>query len=59
MAESVQIDRKLSDIFEEAFDLYDSLDECTEPTNSAEVQVNSSHFNIICCNLKTGTRKNH
>lgn len=41
MAESneVTVDRKLSDIFEEAFDLYDSFDTCNDPTNGPEFQV--------------------
>lgn len=33
------VDRKLLDIFEEAFDLYYSFETCTEPTNSPEFQV--------------------
>ncbi|XP_055305632.1 immunoglobulin-binding protein 1 [Sitodiplosis mosellana] len=32
------VDRKLLDIFEEAFDLYYSFETCTEPTNSPEFQ---------------------
>lgn len=48
MAESVPnditVDRKLCDIFEEAFDLYDSFDTCNDPTNSPEFQVNNFHF---------------
>lgn len=32
-------DRKLSEIFEEAFDLYNSLEKCYLPTNSPEFQV--------------------
>lgn len=34
------VDRKLYDIFEEAFQLYNNMEECAEPTNSPEVQVN-------------------
>lgn len=34
------VDRKLFDIFEEGFQLFNHMDECAEPTNSPEVQVN-------------------
>lgn len=48
MAESttdeITVDRKLCDIFEEAFDLYDSFDTCNDPTNSSEFQVNKYFF---------------
>lgn len=33
------IDRQLSEIFEDAYTCFNSLDECNEPTNSPEVQV--------------------
>lgn len=33
------VDRKLSDIFGEAYALYNSFDTCNEPTNSPEFQV--------------------
>lgn len=33
------IDRQLSEIFDDAYTCYTSLDECDEPTNSLEVQV--------------------
>lgn len=33
------VDRKLFEIFEEAFDLYNSFDTCNDPTNSPEFQV--------------------
>ena len=35
----ITVDRKLLDIFEEAFDLYYSFETCTEPTNTPEFQV--------------------
>lgn len=35
------VDRKLFEIFEEAFDLYDSFETCNDPTNSPEFQVSS------------------
>lgn len=45
MAESAEenttVDRKLNEIFEEAFDLYDSFETCQDPTNSPEFQVSS------------------
>ena len=34
-----EANRKLSEIFNEAFDLYDSFETSTEPTNSLEFQV--------------------
>lgn len=40
-------DRKLHEIFEEAFDSYDSFETCNDPTNSPEFQVSflrSLHF---------------
>lgn len=33
------IDRQLSEIFEDAYASYNTLDECDQPTNSLEVQV--------------------
>lgn len=39
MAETT-VDRKLFEIFGEAFELYNSFETCQEPTNSTEVQVN-------------------
>lgn len=44
MAESGDstVDRKLGEIFEEAFDLYDSFDTCNDPSNGPEFQVNRS-----------------
>lgn len=37
--EEIPIDRKLNDIFEEAYNLYTGFDDCVEPTNSSEFQV--------------------
>lgn len=39
------VDRKLFEIFEEAFDLNYSFETCNDPTNSPEFQVN---FNLRC-----------
>lgn len=42
MAASVNdkpIDRKLDEIFEEAYHMFDEFDNCMEATNSTEVQV--------------------
>lgn len=38
MAETT-VDRKLFEIFDEAFELYNSFETCQEPTNSPEVQI--------------------
>lgn len=38
------VDRKLSDIFEEAYHLYYSFESCNEPTNSSGFQVNITHY---------------
>lgn len=35
----ITVDRKLLDIFEEAFNLYYSFETCNDPTNSPEFQV--------------------
>lgn len=43
----IAVDRKLLDIFEEAFDLYYSFETCNEPTNSSEFQVLTRLF----CNI--------
>lgn len=43
----ITVDRKLLDIFEEAFDLYYSFETCDEPTNSPEFQVLAHLF----CNV--------
>lgn len=40
MANEVPVDRKLSEIFTEGYDLYQALPERTDPTNSPEFQVN-------------------
>lgn len=37
--DEIPIDRKLDDIFEEAYNLYNGFDDCVEPTNSSEFQV--------------------
>lgn len=45
MAASVDetpVDRKLDDIFEEAYNLYNGFDDCADPTNSPEFQVSES-----------------
>lgn len=34
------VDRKLFEIFDEAFDLYNSFETSEDPTNSVECQVN-------------------
>lgn len=51
MAESVEenstVDRKLQDIFDEAFDLYNSFETCNDPTNSPEFQVSYDDFHAI------------
>lgn len=49
MAEAIDeipIDRKLDDIFEDAYNLFYSFDECVEPTNSPEFQVNNKYLII-------------
>lgn len=38
------VDRKLMDIFEEAFNLYYSFETCNDPTNSPEFQVSLFDF---------------
>lgn len=35
-----QINRKLSEIFDEGYHLYNSFDTCNDPVNSPEFQVN-------------------
>lgn len=42
---STTVDRKLHEIFEEAFDLYNSFETCNDPTNSPEFQVSFSPRN--------------
>lgn len=37
--EEIPIDRKLDDIFEEAYNLYNGFDDCADPTNSPDFQV--------------------
>lgn len=52
MAESdgfIPIDKKLSDIFKEAFEFYLHINETSEPTNSPEFQV--SHCRYDCVEL--------
>lgn len=41
----ITVDKKLLDIFEEAFDLFYSFEKCTDPTNSLEFQVNAKYKN--------------
>lgn len=50
MALEIPVDRKLDDIFEEAYNLYNSFDDCNDPTNSSEFQVSS---------INTRHHKNH
>lgn len=51
MAESAEenttVDRKLHEIFEEAYDLYNSFETCNDPTNSPEFQVSFDRFLTI------------
>lgn len=42
------LDRKLFEIFDEAFDLYNSFETCTDPTNSLDFQVITSK-RVRCC----------
>lgn len=44
--EDTTVDRKLYEIFDDAFELYNSFEICNDPTNSAEFQVNSIEFFI-------------
>lgn len=56
----ITVDRKLLDIFEEAFNLHYSFETCNDPTNSVEFQVSQFFlchpyckltlkiFNIVC-----------
>lgn len=37
--EEITVDRKLHEIFDEAFNLYNSFETCNDPTNSSEFQV--------------------
>lgn len=37
--DEIPIDRKLDDIFEEAYNLYTSFDDCVDPTNGVDFQV--------------------
>lgn len=39
MANEITIDRKLSEIFSEGYDIFQSLPERSDPTNSPEFQV--------------------
>lgn len=41
------VDRKLSEIFEEAFDLFNSFETCNDPTNSPEFQVIYAYIFIV------------
>lgn len=41
-----QINRKLSEIFDEGFTLYNSFDTCNDPINSTEFQVTFSIHNL-------------
>lgn len=52
MAESqdIPIDRKLSEIFQDGYDLMSTMDTCYDPTNSSEVQV-SNFFSNYCTSL--------
>lgn len=43
----IPIDRKLDDIFEEAYNLYTGFDDCVEPTNSPDFQVCGKTFDAI------------
>lgn len=57
MAESVEenttVDRKLHDIFDEAFDLLNSFETCNDPTNSPEFQVSFCAISIAKFNRLT------
>lgn len=63
MAESAEenttVDRKLHEIFEEAFDLYNSFETCNDPTNSPEFQVSTNRFCAISidCEIATNNLK--
>lgn len=37
--DEIPIERKLEDIFDEAYNSYNSFDSCEDPTNSSEFQV--------------------
>lgn len=45
------VDRKLYEIFQEAYDLYDSFERCYDPTNSPEFQVNTTIRFRVCFEL--------
>ncbi len=56
MAASVDetpVDRKLDDIFEEAYNLYTGFDDCIDPTNGLDFQVCN---NINCQSIENQWR---
>lgn len=47
MDTDIPIDRKLAEMFEEGYHLYDSFDTRQEPTNSEAFQVEKKHYLTI------------
>lgn len=53
--DEIPIDRKLDDIFEEAYNLYTGFDDCVDPTNGTDFQV----CNKFCDAVEIMTHYNH
>lgn len=56
-SEETTVDRKLFEIFDEAFDLYNSFDTCNDPLNSPEFQVNRKQIKLLRNNRYATKRK--
>lgn len=53
--DEIPIDRKLEDIFEEAYNAYTAFDDCVDPTNSPEFQVCTK---CLVCTIEIVTHRN-
>lgn len=51
--------RKLSDIFEEAYNLYNSFDKRDDPTNGIEFQVSCFYFYLCVFIFKSNLRMHY